>query len=265
VTKYVYDFSVYCGKILRPEGAPAVPPSIGSLPHNVVMGLMEGLENRGHVVMMDNYFSSVGLFEELASKGIYATGTMCANRIGLPEVLKDMKSFNRNEQDHMDWRMHEGRGMSSVLWKDKIPVLLLSINAASIGFPCVPVDVVPRRSGSVREMVFSNPMHVEYTTHMHGVDIADQLRASYSLQTQSHKWWHHIWNFLLDVTVVNMYIMYLSILARKRVKKRPMTHLQFKTTLYTALTLNWEGRAVHQHGITLANHPSFCMPSFHKK
>jgi hypothetical protein len=265
VTKYVYDFSVYCGKILRPEGAPVVPPTAGGLAHNVVMGLMEGLENRGHVVMMDNYFSSVGLFEELASKGIYATRTMRTNRIGLPAVLKDTKTFNRNEQGHMDWRMHEGRGMSTVLWKDKRPVLLLSTSAAPIGFPCVPVHVVPRRSGSVREMVFSNPMHVEYTTHMRGVDVADQLRASYSSQTRSHKWWHRVWNFLLDVTVVNMYIMYLSILARQRVKKRPMTHLQFKTTLCAALTLNWEGRAVREHGITLANRPSFCMPSYHKK
>jgi hypothetical protein len=31
------------------------------------MESMEGLKNKGHVVVMDNYFSSIGLFEELAS------------------------------------------------------------------------------------------------------------------------------------------------------------------------------------------------------
>jgi hypothetical protein len=215
-------------------------------------------------VVMDNYFSSVGLFEELASKGIYATGTMRSNRIGLPAILKDTKSFNRNEQGHMDWRMHEGCGLSSVLWKDKRPMLLLSTSATPIGFPCVPVDVVSRRSGSTREMIISNPMHVQYTTYMRGVDVADQLWASYSSQTQSHKWWHCVWNFLLDMTVVNMYITYLSILARQHVKKRPMTHLQFKTTLCAALTLNWEGRQVWDHEIRLTNRPTFCMPSYHK-
>jgi hypothetical protein len=69
--------------------------------------------------------------------------------------------------------MHESRSMSSVLWKDKKPVLLLSTSAIPIGFPCVPVDTVPRRNGAVREAIPTSPIHVEYTTHMRGVDVLD--------------------------------------------------------------------------------------------
>jgi hypothetical protein len=123
--------------------------------------------------------------------------------------------------------MHDSRGIGCALWKDKRPVLLLSTHAQPIGFPCQPVDVVPRQNGAIREEIQSSPMHKEYTTYMHGVDVVDQLRASYSCQVRSHKWWHPIFYFLLDMKIVNMYIMYLSILDRQRQKKVPITHLQF--------------------------------------
>jgi hypothetical protein len=45
---------------------------------------------------------------------------------------------------------------------------------------CMPRDEVPRRNGAVRENIPTSPMLVEYTTFMRGVDVADQLQASYS-------------------------------------------------------------------------------------
>jgi hypothetical protein len=101
---------------------------------------------------------------------------------------------------------------------------------------------VPRRNGAVREAIRTSPMHYEYTTYMRGVDVVDQLWASYSYQTRSHKWWHRVFFFLIDTTVVNMYIIYLSLLRRQQVPSRPMIHLQFKTQLCQALLQNWPGR-----------------------
>jgi hypothetical protein len=71
--------------------------------------------------------------------------------------------------------MHEDRGISTVLWKDKKPILLISTHAMPVGYPCEPVVTVPRRNGAVREEVFTSPIHHEYTTHIRGVDMADQL------------------------------------------------------------------------------------------
>jgi hypothetical protein len=59
--------------------------------------------------------------------------------------------------------MHESRDISSILWKGKRPVLLLSTNAQPIGFPCKPVDVVPCCNGAIREDIHSSSMHKEYT------------------------------------------------------------------------------------------------------
>jgi hypothetical protein len=124
--------------------------------------------------------------------------------------------------------MHASKGVACAMWKDKRPILLSSTPAVLVQPPCTHPDLlvkVPRRNGAVREAIHTSPMHYEYTTYMRGVDVADQLRASYSCQTRSHKWWHRVSFFLIDTTVVNMYIIYLSLLRGQRVLSRRMTHL----------------------------------------
>jgi hypothetical protein len=153
--------------------------------------------------------------------------------------------------------MHESRTISCVMWKDKCPILLLSTHANPIGFPCVPHDEVPRRNGAVREQIPTSHVLLEYTTFMRGVDVADQLRASYSSQTRSHKWWHRVFWALLDIMEVNMYIMYLD---RYKQGPNPVTHLKFKTTLCEALLIGCQRRnEVHNEAFT--HRPSIHMPS----
>jgi hypothetical protein len=90
----------------------------------------------------------------------------------------------------------------------------------------MPRDEVPRRNEAVRDNIPTSPILLEYTTFMRGVDVADQLRASYSSITRSHKWWHRVFFALLDITKVNIYIMYLSSCASAPDPvTRPMTHL----------------------------------------
>jgi hypothetical protein len=162
------------------------------LVHSIVMKLMEGNHGRDHCIVIDNYFTSVGLFEELAANETYATGTVIMNRVGIPQEFRDARDLNRAPQGTLAWRMHDSHGMATVIWKDKRAVVLLSTHALPIDFPCQPRTCVPRRNGALWELVGTSPIHHEYTTHMRGVDVADQLRASYSCQTRSHKWWHRI-------------------------------------------------------------------------
>lgn len=44
-----------------------------------------------------------------------------------------------------------------------------------------------------------------YNHQMNGIDIADQLRMSYTSQRRSYHTWRPLWHFLLDQTVVNSY------------------------------------------------------------
>jgi hypothetical protein len=131
------------------------------LTHKIVMKLSRDIEGKEHIIAMDSFFTSVGLFKELAEKAIYATGTLRSNRIGIPSALKNTKAFSKVPQGTLNWWMYELRSMSSVLWKDKKLVLLLSTSAIPIGFPYVPVDTVPRQNGAVREAIPTSFMHVE--------------------------------------------------------------------------------------------------------
>ena len=76
-SKFVYNFEIYCGKNANgPEGQAPICVGEGNMASNVVLGLMEGLEGKGHVLVIDNYFSGIRLFTELANCEIYATSTM---------------------------------------------------------------------------------------------------------------------------------------------------------------------------------------------
>jgi hypothetical protein len=176
---------------------------------------------------------------------IYTSGTMRCNRIGLPKELKKLSNWTNIPQGTIGWRMHESRGICCVVWKDKHLVLLISTNAIPIQVPCIHprhIATVHRRNGAVREPIQTSPMHLEYTTNMKGVDVADQLRAGYSCQSRSYKWWHHLLYFMWDQLQVNMYIIYLWLCKRPEFARNPMSHLQFKTQLYEALLHRWPGR-----------------------
>jgi hypothetical protein len=75
-----------------------------------------------------------------------------------------------------------------VMWKDKCMVLLISFHALPIGYPCMLHSEVSRRNGAVRVKIPTSHVLLEYTTYMQGVDVDNQLRASYSSLTRSLKW-----------------------------------------------------------------------------
>ena len=63
---------------------------------NAVRKLLEGLDGGGHTNMKDNFFTNIKLFKYLEARGIYATGTIRNNRIGIPKVLAQTKVFSKN-------------------------------------------------------------------------------------------------------------------------------------------------------------------------
>ena len=100
------------------------------------------------------------------------------------------------------------------------------------------MPTVPRKNGVVWKDIMTSPIHLKYTIHIRGVDMANQLRASYSKQNRTHMWWHLIFFFLLDMMVVNMFIIYLA--ECKRRLQKPVSHLEFWVKLYEALLLGWK-------------------------
>ena len=77
--------------------------------------LLNGLWHCGQVVVMDNYFSSIGLFLDLLSRGTYATDTVSANRIGLSNDLRRTKSFKNVSQGMTYQRIHDDRRVTCMM------------------------------------------------------------------------------------------------------------------------------------------------------
>jgi hypothetical protein len=132
ITKFMSNFQIYVGKSQTVDEQEQVAHRESILAHGVVVDLLQGHENKAHVVAMDNYFTSVGLFNDLLGRGIYATGTLRSNRVGILSIMKNKKQYRRSPHGTLVWRMHASRSMSSIMWKDKRPVLILSTHAKPV-------------------------------------------------------------------------------------------------------------------------------------
>ena len=125
-SKYMWNFSIYCKKTQVEKDVHWVAREEPKLAHKVVLDPTSDICKKGHVMAMDNFFTIIGLFMDLYSRGIYTKDTMRSNRIALPNAFWNTKVYTKKEQGWMDWRMHASRTISTVVWKDKKPILLLS-------------------------------------------------------------------------------------------------------------------------------------------
>ena len=65
--------------------------SLNGLNYDLVMQMVEGLQNQGYVVYIDNFYSSSTLFKELVKNGFGDVGTMDPTRRECPDLLKDQR------------------------------------------------------------------------------------------------------------------------------------------------------------------------------
>ena len=77
-------------------------------------------------------------------------------------------------------------------------------------------------------------MIVDYNKHMLGVDKLDQLMSYYCFLHKSVKWWCKVFFWILEVAVVNAYIIYKELALKRGVK--PMSHLAFRRRLIASLS-----------------------------
>jgi hypothetical protein len=187
-TAYVLNLDIYTGK-----------NSGKSLPYEVVFHLMEGYLDKHHIVVMDNYFTSVPLFLDLLTRSTYACGTVRSDRKYLPEEFKQDKHRDPGDSDY--W---QSGNLVATIWQDKRAVKFLS----TCSDPSGPTFVTRRRkpSGSVR--LDCPPAVKVYSSYMGGVDKSDRMVRTYSVSRQSKKWWYRLFYYLLDTSLANSYILY---------------------------------------------------------
>ena len=213
--------------------------------HTVVLKLLEGLENRGHHVYMDNYYSSPSLFQHLRRLGFGACGTVSTNRRGVPEEIKAKLQKGEVVSKMID------NDVMALKWMDKRPVAMLTtVHDDSVVTKQRRIRAV---QGGVEEVC--KPLVVErYNEFMGGVDTGDQLLSYYGFSHRTLKWWRRAFFYLLKVAIVNAYIMYLT----TPCEGRRLTHKEFRIQLAKEMLMDTADEESHCCG----PHPNPNPPSY---
>jgi hypothetical protein len=67
---------------------------------------------------------------------------------------------------------------------------------------------------------------IDYTKHMGGVDRSDHFIASYQFTRRTRKWYCKVFFWLLEVSVINSYLLYVAV--QNSHHNKPLKHKQFR-------------------------------------
>ena len=115
---YVLGSKVHTGKLAR-----VIQKDLGK---KAVMSLMEPFLNKGYYLFLDNYYTSVGLFEELEERSTLACGTVRSNRVDLPREICNLKSRQVKQLKRGESLYQQKETLTCVTWHDRIVISMLA-------------------------------------------------------------------------------------------------------------------------------------------
>ncbi|CAG8836381.1 19831_t:CDS:1, partial [Cetraspora pellucida] len=161
----------------------------------LVLHLTEQLpyQQYSYNIYIDNYFSSVPLYQYLWQIGIGACGTVRKTASGFPKKLKVDRNIKLN------WDVRSGviiNKVIAVFWQDNGPVTMLTMIYRLVDdeWKIIHERRQPRETstnaakvhavfGSESKKFLKIPKIIDdYNSHMNGVDIANQMQSYYSTQ-----------------------------------------------------------------------------------
>lgn len=198
--KHKYGMKLYLlaepnGMILRCNAYSGAQGELGGVGHaeKVVMSLLQGFENKGHGLYMDNFYNSVSLSRKLLDKGTYVTGTLRKGRRENPKVVAGAKI----KKGEIITKYSHGVGVSK--WRDKREVLFLSTE-----FEENMIDVQLKRGDTVKKP----KAIVMYNENMSGIDRQDQMLAYYPSERKTLRWYKKLGIHLLSMMLLNSFFFF---------------------------------------------------------
>lgn len=208
---FMNDFEVYTGKATP---APSTPSALG-VSGDVVLRLCQDLPNhQNYKVYTDNWFSSYKLAVALKEKGILIVGAVRHNR--LPGCrFEDDKVLKKKGRGAFDFKTEVQQNIFGVKWFDNKSVHMVS---SYVGID--PMNNVQRWSTNERRYIeIPRPQIIaEYNQYMGGVDLSDMLVSLYRINIGTKRYYLRIFFHLVDVCIVNAWLLYRHILNKTGVK-----------------------------------------------
>ncbi|KAJ8381295.1 hypothetical protein SKAU_G00020730 [Synaphobranchus kaupii] len=210
VTGYVQDMVIYTGATTSIESIEGLGVS-GS----VVMTLLAPHLGKGHVLYVDNWYSSPTLFQHLLHQGTGACGTVRLNRRGMPTFPKKMK---RGEVT-----FRENGTQLAVKWQDKRDVnFLTTVHPSSMAQSA-------RLDHFTGEPKVKPACVLDYNKKMGAVDRADMITSFVDCARKSTKWYKKLFFHLLDTAVLNAYTVH------RKLSEERMPYKDFRLKLVKEL------------------------------
>lgn len=224
-TGYCLNFSVYCG------GQGNDPVATMGLGYTVIMSLMQNYLLRHHCVFADNFFSSLVLASDLAQADTEYCGTIRATRQRFPAELRNIKlPAGANEQ----WVNDDDLLLCK--WRDKRDIFMIAT--------CVDSGTTTkmvRRQKQLVQLEVPNCIML-YNKYKCGVDHLDQYRSYYEVGRSGRKWWKYLFWSLLDIAIINAYILFTLRRYPLPSNRRQWSLKTFKVGLVHALCDNFTSR-----------------------
>ncbi|CAF1455356.1 unnamed protein product [Rotaria magnacalcarata] len=221
-----YDFIFYSAKANEPQYGFCT---------DIVLKLCETIPKMmNYKLYFDNYFTTIQLEVQLKKLGIFSIGTIRSNRLANIN-MKDIKSLKEGGRGSIDYRIIQVDGVElcATRWYDNNIVTCLSTLSG-----CESIDMVKRWSSSQKQHIqVKRPNVIKlYNTHMEGVDLLDMLVSFYRINNRSKKYYMKIIFHLIDLSVVNGWLLYCRDCSQFRLSKNEiLSSLQFRVEIAEAL------------------------------
>lgn len=241
-TGYIYTFEPYYGAITNE----ILPHPDMLFTSRIVLLLAERLRNKcgdrcGFHIYTDRYYTSLKLAQELRNIRIHLTGTVMSNREGCPSGIAKGQLKNRLKKHDVLTYVHKDDVMVLV-WRDVRDVVMLS------SYHNNDTEMLVRRQKKTRleEEIKKPVVVVDYNDRMGGVDTADHYVSSYMFVRKSKKWWRKMFFWLLDISVVNSYLLYNMNL--QNMGKKPIDSKKFREELIKGLVGDTRNNNIKKRG-----------------
>lgn len=169
------------------------------------LGLAEGAD-----VFADNYFLSPALLIWATERKIGLTGTLRRNRLGdIPKVeIGKVPGVYKSVVDKKNQVIY-------TTWEDR-----KTVTVASNHFGCEPLQSVTVGKGTSKKTVTKPELIVKYNQNMGGVDLMDYFLSIYRPRIRSKKWYWPLFSWILGVSLLASWKLWLSHSTSEQKKNR---------------------------------------------
>ncbi len=178
------------------EGKEEHPSALGST-YDTVLRMVQGYENKQHILYTDNWFTSPVLLNALKQRGIRLCGSVRRNRKGMPAIPdEEVRALGRGE-----WIQRQKGDATVAVWRDQKPLWLLYNH-------CSPLETasLDRWSDAGHRVSIGCPRAVrDYFYHARSVDVLSQLHYAYPTGSKAMRCWPRLAWWLLDMCVINAF------------------------------------------------------------